>query len=367
MRVLIAPDKYAGTLTAAQAAEAIATGWRRTAPRDVLDLAPLSDGGPGFVDALHAALGGELHAVTVSGPFGDPVPATVLLVERTAHLESAQACGLHLTGGRRGDEATTYGVGELLLAALDLGVDRIVVGLGGSGTNDGGAGLLAALGASADVPLDRGVAGLAGITQLQWDGVGVRDVELVAASDVDNPLTGLFGASKVFGAQKGLDEAAQQRADLALTRFAALAGRVPALEPGAGAAGGLGYALGLLGASRRSGLEILAAAARLDGRIVAADLVVTGEGAFDASSRGGKVPVALARLAAAHARPTLVLAGRVGLGTRETRALGIDATYSLVEATGEQRALGDPAGALSDLAERVARTWSPGPDRDRGE
>ena len=359
MRVLIAPDKYAGTLTASEAAEAIAAGWRRTAPRDVLDLAPLSDGGPGFVDALHCALGGVLHAVTVAGPFGDPVPATVLVVDGTAYLESAQACGVHLTGGERGEEASTYGVGQLVRAALDTGVDRIVVGLGGSGTNDGGAGLLAALGATADVALDRGAAGLADITTLTLpEPAPTAAIALVAASDVDNPLTGLFGASKVFGPQKGLDEAAQHRADLALTRLAALAGRVPALEPGAGAAGGLGYALGLLGATREPGFDVLATTVGLAERIIAADLVVSGEGAFDASSRGGKVPVALAGLAAAHARPTIVLAGRVGLGTRETRALGVESAYSLVEVVGEERALRDPAGALADLAERVARTWS---------
>jgi len=358
MRILIAPDKFAGTLTASEAAAAIATGWRRSAPHDDLDLAPLSDGGPGFVDALHAALGGTLHAVTVAGPFGDPTPAVVLVVDGTAYLESAQACGVHLTGGERGQHATTYGVGELLLAALAIGVDRVVVGLGGSGTNDGGAGMLAALGATADVPLDRGAAALSGISRLDLPSPApTAGIALVAASDVDNPLTGLFGASKVFGAQKGLDEAAQHRADLALTQLAALAGRVPALEPGAGAAGGLGYAFALLGASRESGLDVLASAAGLGERIARADLVVTGEGAFDASSRGGKVPVALAGLAAARARPTIVLAGRVGLGGRETRALGVESAYSVVEVAGEERALREPAIALAELAARVARTW----------
>ena len=359
MRVLIAPDKYAGTLTAAQAAEAIAEGWRRSAPHDVLDRAPLSDGGPGFLDALRAALGGRLLALTVRGPFGEPTPAAVLHVAGTAYLESAQACGRHLTEGARGDEASTYGVGELLLAAVETGAERVVVGLGGSGTNDGGAGLLAALGARADVPLDRGVAGLGGIGELTLPDPGIlAGAELVAASDVDNPLTGLFGASKVFGAQKGLDEDAQMHADLALTRLADLAGRTPAREPGAGAAGGLGYALLLLGAQREPGLAVVAAATGLAQRIAAADLVVTGEGAFDASSRGGKVPVALASMAADRARPTIVLAGRVGLGMRETRALGIEAAYGVVDAVGEERALRDPALALGELAERVARTWS---------
>src|SRR5690349_16951506 len=164
MRILVAPDKFAGTLSAVEAAEAIAAGWRDAAPGDELDLAPMSDGGPGFVDVLHEALDGELLAVTVRGPQGAPTPAAVLVAGETAYVESAQACGLHLTGGQGAERATTYGVGELVTAAIDAGATRIVLGLGGSGTNDGGAGMLAALGATADRPLDQGVAALAGIT-----------------------------------------------------------------------------------------------------------------------------------------------------------------------------------------------------------
>jgi glycerate kinase len=355
MRVLIAPDKYAGTLTAVQAAEAIAAGWRRTAPGDELDLAPMSDGGPGFVDALHAALGGTLQAVTVCGPFDTPVPATVLLVGDTAYIESAQACGIHLTGGERGEHATTYGVGELLREAVAAGARRIVVGLGGSGSNDGGAGMLSALGATADVPLDQGVAGLAGITRLALPPGELGSVELVAASDVDNPLTGLFGATKVFGAQKGVADL--PHADALLETFAAVAGRIEATRPGAGAAGGLGYALALLGAVRRPGLAVVADAIGLRDRLRHADLVLTGEGAFDASSRGGKVPVGVAALAGEQARPCVVLAGRVAMGAREHRSLGVESAYSLVELVGEERAMADPVGALAELAERVARTW----------
>ena len=250
MRILVAPDKFAGTLTAVEAAEAIATGWRRRAPHDELDLAPMADGGPGFVDVLHAALGGSLLAVTVRGPFGEPVPATVLLVDDTAYVESAQACGLHLTGGERPEESSTYGVGELLVAAIDAGATRVVVGLGGSGTSDGGAGLLAALGASADRPLDAGPAGLAGITEVDLAPARERvaGVELVAASDVDNPLTGLFGAVKVFGPQKGVTDERMATVDAVLEELAVATVRRTALEKGAGAAGGLGFSLLLLGA-----------------------------------------------------------------------------------------------------------------------
>ena len=169
MRVLVAPDKFAGTLTAVEAAGAIATGWARHAPDDELDLAPMSDGGPGFVDVLHAALGGDLLAHTVRGPLGEPVAATFLRVGDAAYVESAQACGLHLTGGEEAERATTYGVGELVRAAIETGATTVVVGLGGSGTNDGGAGLLAALGATSSHSLDVGAAGLDGIVEVGLD------------------------------------------------------------------------------------------------------------------------------------------------------------------------------------------------------
>jgi glycerate kinase len=355
MRILVAPDKFAGTLTAVEAADAIAAGWRRRAPDDEIDLAPMADGGPGFVDVLHAALGGDLLAVTVRGPHGEPTPATVLRVGDAAYVEAAQACGLQLTGGERAEEATTYGVGELVRAAADSGARRVVVGLGGSGTNDGGAGLLAALGATADRPLDRGAAGLPGITRVELPAL---PVELVVASDVDNPLTGLFGATKVFGPQKGVAEERLPVVDGWLEELALATDRRASLAEGAGAAGGLGFALLLLGATREPGIGLVARALRLAERSRTADLVVTGEGAFDYSSRGGKVPYGVAEIAGAALRPCVVLAGQVHVGSREMRALGVESAYSLVDAVGEERAFADPAGALADLAERVARTWS---------
>jgi glycerate kinase len=371
MRVLIAPDKFAGTLTAVQAAEAIATGWRRQAPDDELDLAPMADGGPGFVDVLHAALGGDLSAVTVSGPHGGPVPAVVLRVGDTAYVESAQAAGLHLVAGpgagsgpasRSGDveTATSAGVGELVLAAVEGGATTVVVGLGGSGTNDGGAGVLAALGATADGALDRGPAALAAVISVDLAAARARlaGVTLVAASDVDNPLTGLFGATKTFGPQKGLAEDRIAEVDGWLESFAAATDRRTSLEKGAGAAGGIGYALLALGATREPGIALVAEAVSLASRARAADLVVTGEGAFDFSSRAGKVPYGVAGIASEALRPCVALAGQVLVGSREMRALGIESAYSLVELVGEERALGAPADALADLAARVARTWS---------
>ncbi len=360
MRVLIAPDKFAGTLTAVEAAEAMAEGWRRQAPDDEVDLAPMSDGGPGFVDVLHAALGGDLQMVTVRGPLGDPVPATILLVGTTAYVESAQGCGLHLTGGERAEEASSFGVGELLAHAVDAGATTVVVGLGGSGTTDGGAGLLAALGARADRPLDAGVAGLAGIGEVDLAPARSRvgDVRLVAASDVDNPLTGLFGAAKTYGPQKGVHEDRLPAVDGLLETFAEVVDARIRLEPGAGAAGGLGYALLLLGATREPGIGLVAGAVRLEERARQSDLVVTGEGAFDFSSRSGKVPYGVAAVAAEALRPCVAVAGQVLVGSREMRALGVESAYALVDLLGEERAFGDPAGAVADVAARVARTWS---------
>ncbi|MBO9520700.1 MAG: glycerate kinase [Nocardioidaceae bacterium] len=361
MRVVIAPDKFAGTLTAVEAADAIATGWRRRVPDAELVTVPMSDGGPGFVDVLHAALGGDLVAVTVADPYGEPVPATILVVGETAYLESAQAAGLHLTpeSARAPRRGSSRGVGELIAAALEGGATRIVLGAGGSATSDGGAGLLSALGATADVPLDAGPDGLAGIGALDLSAARARTagVELVLASDVDNPLLGLFGATKTYGPQKGLTEDDLVEVDGLLTAFAGLAGRKAASEKGAGAAGGIGYALLLLGATRAPGVETVAAAVDLPGRLSGADLVVTGEGSFDFSSRSGKVPYGVAQAAAEHLLPCIALAGQVLVGSREMRALGIEAAYAVVDLVGEERAFAAPSDALADLAERVARTW----------
>lgn len=360
MRVLIAPDKFAGTLTAVQAAEAIAAGWARRAPQDILDLAPMADGGPGFVDVLQATLGGDLLAATVRGPHGEQVPATVLLSGPTAYVESAQACGLHLTRREGAGTATTYGVGQLVAAAVDAGARRVVVGLGGSGTNDGGAGLLAALGATADVPLDGGGDALAGVTEVDLTAALARvaGVSLLAASDVDSQLTGLFGATRTFGPQKGLADEDLPAADARLEAFAEATDRKVSLQPGAGAAGGLGFALLLLGADREPGIDLVADRVDLATRAGLADLVITGEGSFDFSSRAGKVPYGVAQVAANALRPCIALAGEVLVGSREMRALGIESGYSVVNLVGTERALGDAAGALAELAERVARTWS---------
>ncbi len=385
MRVLIAPDCFTGTLTAGQAAGAMADGWARHAPGDALDLCPLSDGGPGFVDVLAAALPGRAELVTVRGPLGEPVPAQVLLVpgpdgDLVAYVESAQACGLHLVPADRRDPGvtTTRGVGELLLAARAAGARKIVVGLGGSGTNDGGAGLLAALLGAAGAPVADRLAGggeallgtvpadLAGLADVRRDWAGT---ELVAASDVDVPLLGFHGASAGFAEQKGATPEQAQRLERALGDFAAAACEAAGLpralprplarEPGAGAAGGLGFALALLGARRVPGAAAVLDAVRLRERVAAADLVVTGEGTFDWQSLRGKVVSAVAALGLEVGTPVVVVAGQVLVGRREALAIGVESAYPVADGPAEVHdALADPVGTLTARAERVARTWS---------
>jgi glycerate kinase len=367
MRVLVAPDKFAGTLTAPEAAQAIVEGWARHAPDDDLTTVPMADGGPGFVDVMHGALGGDLEVVTVTGPIGRPVPLTLLMRDGTAWIESAQACGRSLVETPDPWHASTAGVGEAVAAAVEAGATTVVLGLGGSGTNDGGAGLLGALGATADVPLDGGPDGLRGISRL--DLTPVRDrldgIRLVAATDVDVPLLGMFGATKTFGPQKGLAEEDVIDVDQVLDDLVvaacgpAPADRRVAEQPGAGAAGGLGFALLLLGATTRPGVELVSDAVGLADACGVHDLVVTGEGTYDHSSRSGKVVHGVATTAAAAARPCIVLAGQVTVGTREMRAMGVESAYAAADLVGADRSIADPYGSLAVLAGRVARTWAP--------
>lgn len=362
MRVLIAPDSFGGTMTAVEAAEAIATGWRRRAPGDELVLAPMSDGGPGFVDVLHSSLGGELLAVTVQNQYAESTPAAVLMVGDTAYVESAQACGLNLSPRREPEVGTSYGVGQLVTAALEAGARLLVVGLGGTGTNDGGAGLLAALGATADPAesLTGGPAGLATLKAVEISRAVERcaGVAIVAASDVDNPLLGLRGATNIFGPQKGVAADRLQWVDAQLERLAEAIDKKTANAKGTGAAGGLGYALLLLGGTRVDGIGVVAEAVGLAELARSVDLVLTGEGAFDFQSRSGKVPYGVAKIAGEAVRPCVALAGQVMVGSREMRALGVESAYAVVDLVGVEAAFGQPADSLASLAERVARTWS---------
>ncbi len=361
-------------MSAAEAAEAMRVGWLAARPDDEVALVPLSDGGPGFVDALASALGGALTSVEVVDPMGLPVSASYLLVGDTAYIESAQACGLHLLAASDRDPryTSTYGVGQLIDAALAAGARKIVIGLGGSSTNDAGAGLLAALGATAadeggsDVThfLANGGLALKHVHSINLNATTerLRGVEIEIATDVDNPLLGIRGATNTYAPQKGADTAAVMQLEGALEHFANVIGRRPdgksaAVALGAGAAGGLGFALLHLGAARSAGISRIIEMSGLAQQLESADLVITGEGSFDYQSLSGKVVDGIGRAALAVGVPVVVVAGRVDLGRREWQTIGIHGVYSLSEMVGEESAMFDSVAAVQSAMARVARTW----------
>ncbi len=385
MRVVIAPDRFSGTLTAAEAAESIAAGWRAGAPHDELVALPLSDGDAGFLDVLAPAVGGETLAVTVSDPLGRPVPAAVLLADRggvpTAYVDAGQACGPQLLADEERDPTptTSAGAGQLLHAALGLGARRIVVGVGPTATNDAGAGLLSALGVGRAALLEAGGLVLGQLTADDLAGLDAavgrfREVELVLATAADLPLLGLQGTSATEAVARGATREQGQALEFALGHFSdlvrrlrpgrsdLLTGRAGRLdkEPGAGAGGGLGYALFVLGGRRVSGVDVVAGAVGLRDAIGGADLVVTGEGTYDWQSLRDSVTARVAQVALEHAVPSIVLAGQVRLGRREAMAAGLSGTYAVADRPEEvAAALADPAGTLRARATRVAATWSP--------
>jgi glycerate 2-kinase len=350
VRVLIAPDCYGDSLTAVQAAEAIASGWRRARPDDELALAPQSDGGPGFVEVLAGRLG-DRHTLRVSGPLDAEVTADWVLdpdPPMTAYIECAQACGLHLLGGpptvQTALAAHSRGVGQLIAAARRAGAGRIVVGLGGSSCTDGGRGMVEELGT-----LAAGRALLA-------------DVELIAATDVEHPLLGPMGAAAVFGPQKGADPDTVRILERRLAELAVAlddaAGRAVSDEPGAGAAGGIGAALLALGGRREAGAAVIAEHTRLAEDVATADLVITGEGRFDDQSLHGKVVSVLAAGASTRRTPVLVLAGQVTLDESALRAAGITTAFSIADHAGSIKlAIDDAANQLAGLAQVTAASW----------
>jgi glycerate 2-kinase len=346
LRVLVAPDCYGDSLTAVEAAAAIAAGWDRARRGDQLAIAPQSDGGPGFVAVLASRVG-ELRRLRVCGPLDTDVDADWVFDpgSTTAYLECAQACGLARLGGpptpHTALSAHSRGVGQLIVAALQAGAARIVVGLGGSACTDGGRGLVDELGG-----LEAGRRRLA-------------QVELIAASDVEYPLLGPWGAARIFGPQKGADAATvaalEQRLAVWAGELDAAAGRAVSAEPGAGAAGGIGAALLALGGRCESGAAIIAENTHLADDIAAADLVVTGEGRLDEQSLHGKVVGALAAAARSRQIPVLVLAGQVCLDDTALRSAGILAAYAIADYAGSVRlALVDAANQLMGLASQAA-------------
>ncbi len=367
VRVLICPDSFTGTLSAAEAAQAMAEGWATVAPGDDLVLRPLSDGGPGFLDAIGAGRGGVRHVMPVTGPLGTPVEAGYLVTDAgTAWIESASAAGLHLLPADQRDptRTTSRGVGELVAAARAAGVRRIVVGVGGTGTCDGGAGLLEALGATSHPPgvLSGGGGALADLTRLDLGPAldAVAGITLEVATDVDVPLLGPRGAARGFAPQKGATPEQVEQLEVAMAHWAALLGRTvdgrsAAVALGAGAGGGLGAALIRLGGQRVPGIGTVLEAAGIAGLIEGVDLVITGEGSFDWQSLRGKVVAGVAACALQRAVPVLVLAGRVEVSRREWITAGVAAAFPAAADPGESHAQG-----VARAAARAARTWSRG-------
>lgn len=363
MKVLVAPNAFKGTLSAPQAAAAMARGVREAFPDSEVVEVPVADGGDGTTEALVSAHQGEYRSVLVDGPLGDPVRARFGLIDggRTAVVELAEASGLALLPESRRDprRASTYGFGQLLRAAMEAGVLKVVAGIGGSATNDGGAGMAQALGYrfldASGAELERGGAALgrlerivAGNLDARWRGIPVQ-----VACDVTNPLTGPNGASAVYGPQKGADPRAVSELDAALARLAEVIerdlGRSVAGLPGAGAAGGTGAGLvAFLGAELVPGAPLVVEAAGFDAKVAGAQLVITGEGRVDEQTAYGKAPGEVARRAHAAGVPVLLIAGARGPGWEALLDLGVSAIVTLDEVAGEPAQLvGDSDRALT--------------------
>lgn len=371
MKIVIAPDSFKECASAVAATEAMARGVRRAAPDAQIVKAPMADGGEGTVEALVAATGGENVDIEVAGPLGAPVTARYGLLDegRTAVIEMAAASGLALVppDERNPRIATTHGTGRLMRDALERGVRRLIVGIGGSATNDCGAGMAQALGYSLKdergEELPPGGAALKDLKTIDSSGKNplLERCEILAACDVTNPLCGPNGASHVYGPQKGADEKTIRELDAALRHcgeaIEAQLGIAVLELPGAGAAGGLGAGLvGFAGGRLRRGVQIVAEACRLADRIQGADLVLTGEGRLDGQSARGKTPVGVARIARDLGVPVIALAGALGEGYEKCYAEGITAAFSicprpmtLAEAMDEAETL------LSDAAEAAVR------------
>lgn len=344
MHIVVAPDSYKGSVSALEVANAMARGIQKILPTAAVSRVPIADGGEGTVEALVAATGGQLKNNEVTGPRGERVLASwgVLGDGRTAVIEMAAASGLPLLPPEQRDPlvATTLGTGELIRAALDAGLRRIIVGIGGSATNDGGAGMARALGAhfldAQGNELAEGGAALARLAKIDLGGFDRRlqETELIVACDVDNPLCGTRGASAVFGPQKGATPELVAQLDAALARFAECArratGRDVANVAGAGAAGGLGAGLMFFTPAKlRPGVEIVLEAVGFSGIVKNADFVLTGEGRTDFQTAYGKAPVGVAKVAKQFGVPVFCLSGGLGNGADDVLAQGIDAVMSI--------------------------------------
>ncbi|MEU7732214.1 glycerate kinase [Streptomyces griseus] len=387
-RIAIAPSGFKESLSAARVAEAIAVGVRRVIPDADLDLIPLVDGGEGTAEALALAGGGRLVPVTATGPVGEPVASHFALLggpgPLTAVVEMAAVAGLALVppGLRHPGATTTYGVGELIRAALDAGARRILVGCGDSGTSDGGAGALQALGARLTDrhgrELRRGGGALHELERVDPSGLDPRlaRTELLVACNPYNVLCGKRGVARVFGPQKGATPAEVELLSAGLERLAAVLTRdlapsfaptsgAPAIDlrtaPGTGASGGLGAGLASVGARLLPRYDVLLDGLDLDARLARADFVITAEGALDHQTVRGKIPAEVARRAHASGVPVLVLAGTIGPGAQDVRAVGVDAYSAILPAPMTLvEAIGRSGEFLADASERAMRIMALG-------
>ena len=366
-RVLLAPDKFKGTLTAAEVADHLAAGLRSVVPDVDVRVVPVADGGDGTLAAAEAA-GFERVAVTATGPTGMPRGSAFGRRGGEAVVELAEISGLgQLPEGRLAPlTATSAGTGELIAAALDTGCRRIVVGIGGSAGTDGGAGMVTALGArlvdAQGDPVQPGGAALADAVELDLAGLhpALAEAELVVASDVDNPLTGPKGAAAVYGPQKGATPEQVELLDAALAHWADLVAKATGTDlrdtPGAGAAGGVGFGLvAVLGASTRPGAELVFELTGLLDALESSDLVVTGEGSLDRQTLHGKAPAAVAAAAGRAGVPAVAVAGRVVLTEGEVADAGLAAAYALLDEAGsEHEAMTRPGPLLERIGARIA-------------
>src|SRR5699024_6114335 len=371
-RIVIAPDSFKESMTAKQAATAIAQGFREVFQDAVdLELIPMADGGEGTMQSLADALNGTIYQQTVTGPLGEAVQASYAISgdQSTAIIEMAEASGLALVPQEKRNpmRTTSFGTGELVKAALDHGVTKIILGIGGSATNDGGAGMIEALGgvfySNAYRTIDRGGGQLLDLVDIDTTHIDSRlnHVEFIVASDVDNPLLGPDGASVVFGPQKGADEEMVAKLDHALCHYHRILKKVTGKNvkdiPGAGAAGGLGASLlAFFDAKLEPGIDIVLHETNFHDRMKDAAFVITGEGKIDGHTIYGKTPVGVAKAAKQHRANVIALCGTLGRDYEKVYAHGIDAVFSIAEGPGSLAdALQNGARYLEALARNVAQ------------
>ena len=371
MKIVIAPDSFKDSLSAEKVADAIAAGLADVMPHAQLVKCPMADGGEGTVEAIVAAGNGQLRRNHVQGPLGAPVEAHWgwLPDSHTAIIEMAEASGLQLLKPEQRNACitSTFGTGELIKAALDAGARRVILAIGGSATNDAGAGALQALGLglfdAQGNHLPRGGLALAHVARIELSGLDPRlaEVRFEIAADVNNPLCGEHGASAIFGPQKGASAEQVRLLDQALGHFADHCANVLPKdvrhEPGSGAAGGLGFAAkAFLGAQFRAGVEVVAELVGLAEAVKGADLVITGEGRFDAQTLRGKTPFGVASIARAEGVPVVVLAGTLGEGYQALYEHGINAAFAIASGPMTlQDACARAAPLLTDRARDIAR------------